>query len=73
MILFISIYIFKKKLELLEHRPDVLRSGLVVQVFCGKSEEKQSECEQQDNLRSHSSHPLITSAGSARFHSKVCL
>lgn len=32
MILFIFIYI--KNETLLEHRPDVLRSGLVVQVFC---------------------------------------
>lgn len=60
MILFISIYIYKKK-ELLEHRPDVLRSGLVVQVFCGKSEEKQSECEKQGDLRNHSTDPPITS------------
>lgn len=41
-ILFISIYIYLYKREgiLLEHRPDVLRSGLVIQVFCGESEEK---------------------------------
>lgn len=37
-------YIYKKKKEqiLLEHRPDVLRSGFIVQVFCGESEEKRT-------------------------------
>lgn len=45
LILFISIYIIKKQntgVTLLEHRPDVFGSGLVVQVFCGESEEKQT-------------------------------
>lgn len=40
LILFMSIYSLKNEQILLEHRPDVLRSGLVIQVFRGESEEK---------------------------------
>lgn len=37
----------KRNKTLLEHRPDVLGSGFIVQVLCGESEEERDNKDQQ--------------------------